>query len=127
MAEQGDEALLHLFAHHVLPPTGLDVDVPPVKADDVQQKALGEPMLSHDRDGALATEVRQLEVAIVGHHQQAVALHARNGLADGRSALVQALRDPGTQREDALLFELEDGAEVHLGGIDQVVQAGDPF
>jgi deoxyribodipyrimidine photo-lyase len=33
---------------------------------------------------------------------------------------VQPLGDPGTQRDDALLDQLVDGPEVHLGGVDQI-------
>ena len=39
---------------------------------------------------------------------------------DRRAALVQPLGDPGAQRDDALLDQLVDGPEVHLGGVDQV-------
>jgi hypothetical protein len=50
--------------------------------------------------------------------QQAVALHPGHGLAHSRPTLVQPLRDPGAQRRHTFLFEFEDGAEVHLGGVD---------
>ena len=36
-------------------------------------------------------------------------------------ALAEPLGDPRAQRNDALLLELVDGAEVHLGGVDEVV------
>jgi hypothetical protein len=55
------------------------------------------------------------------HLHQAVALHAGHGLADGGAALVQPLGDAGTQRGHALLFELKDGAQVHLRGVDEIV------
>ena len=59
-----------------------------------------------------------MPVALDG--QQAVALHPGHGLADRRPALVQPLGDARAQRDDALLHELVDGPEVHLGGVDQV-------
>ena len=62
---------------------------------------------------------RQVPVALDG--EQAVALHPGDGLAHGRAALLQPLGDPGAQRRHPLLFQLEDGAQVHLGGVDQVM------
>ena len=50
MAEQGDQSLFDLFAHHVFPTAGLDVHVLPLEPDDVQQQPLGEPVLAHDRN-----------------------------------------------------------------------------
>ena len=99
----------------------------PVQPDDVQQQPLGQPVLAHDGDGALAAEVGELQVPVVGDHQQSVALHPGDGLADRRAALVQPLGDPGAQRNDALFLELEDGSQVHLGRVDQVVHAGGPL
>ena len=64
--------------------------------------------------------VGELEVAVALDGEQAVALHPGHGLRDGRTALVQPLGDPGAQRDDALLDQLVDGPEVHLGGVDQV-------
>jgi len=37
--------------------------------------------------------------------------------------LANALGDPGAQRDDALLLELEDRAKVHLRGVDEVCHA----
>ena len=52
--------------------------------------------------------------------EQTVALHPRDRLRDRRTALAQALGDAGPHRHDALLLELEDGAQVHLRGVDQI-------
>src|SRR3546814_1910236 len=51
----------------------------------------------------------------------AVALHPGDRLRDRRAALVQALGDPGAQRDDVLLDQLVDGSQVHLGGVDQEI------
>src|SRR5699024_7008877 len=40
---------------------------------------------------------------------------------DGGAALLQTLGDAGTQRHYALFFEIVDGAQVHLRGIDKIV------
>ena len=52
--------------------------------------------------------------------EQAVALHARHGLRHRGAGLAEALGDARAQRGDALLLELEDRAEVHLRGVDEV-------
>ncbi|WP_263974168.1 hypothetical protein [Streptomyces albicerus] len=44
--------------------------------------------------------------------QQAVALHAGGGLADGGAALVQALGDAGAYGHHTFLLELQEGAEL---------------
>ena len=64
--------------------------------------------------------VGELEVAVALDGEQAVALHPGHGLGDGRAPGAEPLGDPGAQRHDALLLELVDGPEVHLGGVDQV-------
>ena len=76
--------------------------------------------MTDDRVRAAELGQRQVPVALDG--EQAVALHPGHGLADGRAALVQPLGDAGAQRRHPLLFQLEDGAQVHLGGVDQVVR-----
>ncbi len=65
------------------------------------------------------SEQVERKLAVVLEPQQAIALHARHGLADGRPALPQPLGDPGPERGDALLLQLEDGPQIHLRGIDQ--------
>src|SRR3712207_8694391 len=37
-----------------------------------------------------------------------------------RSGVVQALRDPRPEGDDALLLELVDRPQVHLGGVDEI-------
>src|SRR5699024_3250293 len=59
-------------------------------------------------------------MAVALDAEQAVAFHARHGLADRRPALMQAFGDTSAQRDDPLFFQLVDGPEVHLGGVDQV-------
>ena len=54
---------------------------------------------------------------------QAVPLHAGDGLRHRGPRLVQPLRDARPQRDDVLLDELVDRAEVHLGGVDEVTHA----
>jgi hypothetical protein len=36
---------------------------------------------------------------------------------------MQALCDPGSERHNPFLLQLIDGAQVHLGGVDQVAHA----
>src|SRR5690606_39177963 len=65
----------------------------------------------------------ELEMAVALDRQQAVALHPGHGLAHRRTALVEALGDAGAQRDDPLLLQLENGPQVHLGGVDQLAHA----
>ncbi|EOD63272.1 hypothetical protein H480_37875 [Amycolatopsis vancoresmycina DSM 44592] len=123
VVEQLDQLALDGLAHHVLPPARLVVHVLPFEPDHVDEEALGEAVLAHHRDGEFAAVVGQLEVPVVGHHDQPVPLHPGDGLAHGRAALLQALGDPGAQRNDTLFFELVDGTQVHLGGVDEIVHA----
>ncbi len=120
VVEQLEEASLDGLRHHVLPAARLLVDELPVQADDVDQQALGEAVLAHHPGGQAPALVGQLEVAVALDGEQAVALHPGHGLRDGRAALVQPLGDPGAQRHDALLVQLVDGPEIHLGGVDEV-------
>ena len=96
------------------------MDELPVQPDHVGEQPLGEPVLAHHPGREPRALVGELEVPVALDGEQAVALHPGHGLADRRAALVQPLGDPGAQRHDALLDQLVDGAEVHLGGVDQV-------
>ena len=87
------------------------------------QQPLGEPVLAHHPGRLRPAVVGQLEVAVALDGEQAVALHPGHGLGHGRTALAEPLGDPGAQRDDALLLELEDRAQVHLGGVDEVAHA----
>ena len=68
----------------------------------------------------LVTAVEQ-ETALVraGHVQQAVPLHPGHRLADCRAGLGQSLRDPRAQRNDPLLLQFKDRAEIHLRRVDK--------
>ncbi len=61
----------------------------------------------------------QFQVPVACDVQQAVALHAGGGLAGGGAALVYALGDAGAHGGHAFLLELQDGAEIRLGGVDE--------
>ena len=124
MVEQVDEAALHGLRHHVLPPAGLGVDELPVEADHVGEEPLGQAVLAHHPGGKSVPLGGQLEVSVALDGHQAVALHARDRLRHRRPGLVKPLRDPGTQRHDALFDQLVDGPEVHLRGVDQVAHWG---
>jgi hypothetical protein len=78
-------------------------------------------MLAHHGDGKGAALLGQFQVAVSGDVQQPVALHSGHGLADGGATLLEALGNAGTQRHYALFFEVVDGPQVHLGGIDKIV------
>ena len=97
------------------------MDFLPRQADDVDEQTFGQTVLAHHRHRQRAALLGQLEVAITGHVQQTVALHAGHRLADRGATLFQPLRDACAQRGHALFLEVVDGAQIHLGGIDQVV------
>src|SRR4051794_12915603 len=83
-------------------------------------------MLAHDAGGPLPAEVGELEVAVTGDGEQTVALHPRDGLRHRGAGLPEAFGDPRPQRDDPLLLELVDRAQVHLRRIDQVAHASRP-
>ncbi len=111
------------FAHHVFPAAGFGVGLFPFQADHVDEQALGEAVLAHDTCGQSAAPVGQFQVPVAGDVQQFVALHPGDGLTDGGSALVQLLGDAGTQGDHAFLLEFQDGAQVHLRGVDELRHA----
>jgi hypothetical protein len=117
--QQLHEPALDVLGHHVLPAAGLLVHQLEVEPDDIGEQPLDQPVLAHHPCRGQPSLGRELEVAVALDREQAVALHPRHCLADRRSALGQALGDPGTQRRDALLLQLEDRLEVHLGRVDQ--------
>ncbi|SCD91838.1 hypothetical protein GA0115252_124046 [Streptomyces sp. DfronAA-171] len=119
MAQEVEDAALDRFAHDVLPATRLGVDLLPLQADDVDEEALGEPVLAHDPGGEAAALLGQLQVAVAGDGDEAVPFHARHRLADGGAALVEPLRDAGAHGHHTFLLQFEDGAEIHLRGVDQ--------
>jgi hypothetical protein len=52
----------------------------PGHPDDLDQKALGQPVLAHDASRHRPAIVREFEVAITLHHHEVVAFHASNRL-----------------------------------------------
>ncbi|GFH36874.1 hypothetical protein SCWH03_31070 [Streptomyces pacificus] len=58
-------------------------------------------------------------MTVARDRHQPVALHPCDGLADRGPALVEPLRDAGSHRDHAFFLQLEDGAEIHLRGVDQ--------
>ena len=49
-----------------------------------------------------------------------------DGLRHRRTGVPEALRDARTQGDDVLLLELEDRAQVHLGGVDEICHSRHP-
>ena len=96
----------------------------PLHTDHVEEEALGQAMLAQDLGRVGSASVSQLEAAIPHDVQQPVALHACDRLRDRRAGVPQAVDDARTQGGDPVLLELEDGLEVHLGGVDQVCHVG---
>ena len=89
------------------------------RLDHAHQQALGQPVLAHDPGSQRPAVLTERQLAVARHVQQPVPFHPGHGLADGRPALGQPLGDPGTQRDDPLLFEFEDGTEIHFGRVDK--------
>jgi hypothetical protein len=123
LADQRQDLALDPLAHDVLPPAGLVMHVLPFKADDVEQQALSKSMLAHDPRRELTSLVRQLDVAVALNGQQTVSFHPGHRLGDGWTRVAETLGDSGSQRDCALLLELEDRPEVHLSGVNQVRHA----
>jgi hypothetical protein len=112
-----------VLTHDVFPATRLGVNLFPRQSDDVDEKAFGQAVLAHHRHGQSAALVAQFQMAITGHVQQTVALHAGHGLAHGGTTLLETFGDSGAQRYDALFLKVVDRPQVHLGGIDQIVHS----
>jgi hypothetical protein len=93
-------------------------------ADHVDEEQLGQPVLAHDGDRVRPAKIGELQMAIALHGDEPVTLHPVDGLAHCGAALVESLGDPGAQWRDTLFLELEDRAQVHLGGVDQIVHVG---
>ncbi len=123
LTEQRQDLSLNPLAHDVLPPTGLVVHVLPFEADDIEKQPLGESVLAHHPSGQPTPLLGQLDVSVALDREQTVALHPGHGLGDRGARVAQALGNAGSQRDRALLLELEDRPEVHLGGVNQVRHA----
>ena len=115
-----DTIARQITEHAVHAAARLVVHVLPLQADHVHQQPLGQPVLAHDPGGLVASVVGEHQVPVVADDEQTRALHPGHRLRDGRATVVQPLGDPGPQRDDALFLQLEDGPQVHLGGVDQV-------
>ena len=81
-------------------------------------------MLTQNLSRVSTADLSQLKAAITHHMQQTVTLHACDRLRNRRAGVSQAVDDARTQGSDPVLLELEDGLEVHLGGVDQVCHVG---
>src|SRR5690606_14023365 len=80
-----------------------------------------EAVFAHHGDRVTPTEGSELQGSVFPHGEQPVPLHSGDSLTDGGAALVEALGDPGTQRRHALLVEFEDRAQVHVGGVHEIM------
>jgi hypothetical protein len=123
MTQQVEEPPLDGIADHMLPTTGLSVHLLPRDADHIHQETLREPVLAHHPGRRLTAHRGQFQMPIIGHHEQAIALHTRDRLRDGRAALTQAFGDARPHRHDPLLLKLEHRSEVHLRGIDEIAHS----
>jgi len=120
MPEHLQDLAFDLLAHDVFPPAGFVVDELPFEADHVAQQALGEAVFAHDVHGLATAVDRELEMAVARDDDEPVPFHARYGLRDGRAGMAQTFGDPGPQGDDAFLLQIEDGAEIHFGRVDQI-------
>jgi len=119
MPQEFHDAALDRLAHHMLPAARLGVHLLPFEPDDVDEQAFGEAVLAHHPRRQPAALLRQLQMPVARDLKQAVSLHARHRLAHRRAALFEPLRDAGAHGHHTLLFQFEDGAEIHLRGVDQ--------
>ncbi len=126
MTEDLQQPALDRLRHYVFPPASFSVHVLPLQADDIDEQPFGKAVLAHDPSREPAAFVGQLQMPVAFDGEQPVASHPSHGLAHGGPGLVQPLGDPRPQRDDALLLELEDRAQVHLRGVDEVRHAGSP-
>ena len=96
------------------------MDVAPVEADDVEQQPFSKAVLADHLGGAAAALIGQLQRAVLRDSDEPIALHARHSLGDRGAGVVEAVDDPRAKRGDAVLLQLVDGLEVHLGGVDEL-------
>src|SRR5690606_1871047 len=110
----------HLLAHYMLPAACFVVHERPIEADYIGEESLRKPMLAHDMHGSRAALEREREMPIVGDNDKPVSLHSTDGLRHRGAGMPDALRNARTQRHDALFFEVENRAQVHLGGVNEI-------
>ena len=77
-------------------------------------------MLTHHLNSLVATFLSQFEVAIRLNCEQAVLLHTRHSLGNGRAGVLESFSDARTHGDNALFLQFEDGAQIHLCSIDEV-------
>jgi hypothetical protein len=102
----------------MFPAASFFVNQVPIQSDYFKQKALGQSVLAHHFDCGNPACLGELELAIVTHSQEPIALHARNGLRDGGAGVIEAFGNSSTHRHNAVLLKLQNGLEVHLRGVD---------
>ena len=120
VVQQLHQARFNGVAHDVLPAAGLVVNLRPLHTNHVEKQTLSQAVLAQHLGRAAAPLLGQLEAPIPHHVQQAVTLHAGDRLRHRRPRMAQAVHDAGTQGRHPILFQLENGLEIHLGGVDQV-------
>ena len=118
--EHLQDALLHLVTHDVLPAACLFVHVLKFQTNDVGEQTLSQAVLTHHLNRLVAAFLGQFEVAVRLNGEQAVLLHACHSLGNGRAGVLESFSDARTHGDDALFLQFEDGAQIHLCGIDEV-------
>jgi len=83
-------------------------------------RALSQAVLTHHLNRLPAAFLSQFEVAIRLNGEQAVLLHACHSLGNGRARVLESFSDARTHGDNALFLQFEDGAQIHLCGIDEV-------
>ena len=99
------------------------MNVLPGHGEDLHQHAFRKSMFSHDAHSLLFARAGQFEMSILVDGDQPVTLHSRHRLRDGGATLAEAFGNPGPHGGDAFFLELIDGAQIHLGGVDEVAHA----
>ncbi len=102
----------------MFPSARLVVHQGPVQADHPGEEKLRQAVLAHDRGRAGEPLLGELHSAVVGEGDQPLACQPRGRFAGRGGADVQSFYQARTQRRDALLPQLVEGAEVHLGTVD---------
>src|SRR5699024_1804591 len=125
-AEQRDETLFDIVAHHVLPPAGLVMHERPLEPDHVSEEAFGKSGLAHHLGGAPHALLRALQVPIARYNHEAITLRPRHRLRDRRTRVPEQFSNPGTHRRDALLDKYKHRLKVHLSGVDEIAHEPSP-
>ena len=99
------------------------MNVLPGHGEDFHQHAFRKPMFPHDTHSLLFARARQFKMSILVNGDEPVTLHSRHRLRDGGATLTKAFGNPGPHGGDAFFLELIDGAQIHLGGVDEVAHA----